>query len=70
MLVLTRKIGQTITLGDNILIAVLGVEGDRVSVGLEAPREVRIVRTELLDETRDVNKQSLNSCLLPMKDLR
>lgn len=68
MLVLTRKLGQSITLGDNIRVTVLSMEGDRVSLGVDAPREVRIFRSELLDATRQANKESQVSAMVSLKD--
>ena len=47
MLVLSRKTGESIKVGENIVITINRVVGSRVSVGVEAPREVRIVRGEL-----------------------
>ena len=55
MLVLTRKTNQSICLGEDIRVTVLGVEGDRVSLGVEAPRSVRIFRSELLEGTKTIN---------------
>lgn len=50
MLVLTRKAEQKIRIGDDIVITVLKVQGDQVSIGIEAPKELQIVREELLNE--------------------
>ena len=61
MLVLTRKINQSISFGENIRITVLDVEGDRVSIGIDAPKEVRIFRSELIDDTMKQNRESLES---------
>ena len=47
MLVLTRKTQQQIQIGDNITITILQVKGQAVRVGIEAPRDVRIIRREL-----------------------
>ena len=47
MLVLTRKSNQQIQIGENIVITVLQVKGNSVRLGIEAPREVRVVRGEL-----------------------
>jgi len=47
MLVVSRKEGESILVGDNIEIVVLGVRGDRIRVGISAPRQVSIVRKEL-----------------------
>ena len=47
MLVLSRKIGEKLIIGDNITVVVSRVAGNRVTLGIEAPHEVRIVRGEL-----------------------
>ena len=50
MLILTRKIDQSIVIQGNITIVVLGVERDRVKLGIQAPAEVAVLRQELFDE--------------------
>ena len=55
MLILTRKIDQGIVIDGNIIVRVLGVERDRVKIGIAAPREIPILRQELLE--RDENGQ-------------
>ena len=55
MLVLARKTDQAILLGDGIRIVVLGVSGDRVRIGIEAPRDVPILRQELRDAVEAAN---------------
>jgi carbon storage regulator len=47
MLVLSRKIGEAIVIGDNIVISVSRVAGNRVTLGIEAPDDVRVLRSEL-----------------------
>jgi carbon storage regulator len=47
MLVLSRKIGEKLVIGDNITLVVSRVAGNRVTLGIEAPADVRIVRGEL-----------------------
>jgi carbon storage regulator len=49
MLVLTRKIDQGIVISGNIYVRVLGVERDRVKIGVSAPLDVTVLRQELLD---------------------
>lgn len=49
MLILTRKIDQGIVISGNILVRVLGVERDRVKIGISAPLEVVVLRQELLE---------------------
>jgi carbon storage regulator CsrA len=47
MLVLTRKVNQQIRLGNDITVTVLRVQGNTIRIGIEAPRDVRVVRAEL-----------------------
>jgi carbon storage regulator len=54
MLVLTRKVDQGIVISGNIYVRVLGVERDRVKIGISAPTDVPVLRQELLD--RDQNQ--------------
>ncbi|NBS71356.1 carbon storage regulator [bacterium] len=49
MLVLSRGEGQVITIGDNIRITIVEVRGGKVRVGIDAPRDVRVMRMELLE---------------------
>lgn len=52
MLVLSRKAGESILIGDDITIHIVKT-GDRVRIGIEAPRSVNVVRTELVDGSVD-----------------
>jgi carbon storage regulator len=47
MLVLSRRIGEQLVIGDNIIVTINRVAGQRVSLGIEAPSQVRVVRREL-----------------------
>ena len=55
MLVLSRKLDQAIEIQDDIIIKVLEISGDRVKLGISAPREVIILRQELKEEIRAEN---------------
>lgn len=50
MLVLTRKEGQSLIIGDNIEITIVGINGKQVKIGVEAPKEIKIMRKELLNK--------------------
>lgn len=47
MLILTRRIGETLMIGDNVSITVLGVKGNQVRLGINAPKEVSVHREEI-----------------------
>jgi carbon storage regulator len=53
MLILTRKVDQGIVISGNILVRVLGVERDRVKIGISAPGEITVLRQELWHEGQD-----------------
>ncbi len=53
MLVLTRKVDQGIVISGNIYVRVLGVERDRVKIGISAPLDISVLRQELLERERD-----------------
>ncbi len=55
MLVLTRKAGEKIKIGDNIVISVLKCEGNIVKIGIDAPKEVTILRMEVLEQVENEN---------------
>ena len=59
MLVITRKTSESILIGDNIEIKVSDIGTDRVKICISAPKEIPIMRKELL-ETRDLNKEASN----------
>jgi len=58
VLVLTRKREQSIVIGDNVEIMVLGVSGDKVRLGITAPREVEVFRKEVIDERGGKNVET------------
>ena len=47
MLILTRRVGETLMVGDNITVTVLGVKGNQVRLGVNAPRDVAVHREEI-----------------------
>lgn len=60
MLVLARRGGQSIIIGENIEITVVEVQGDKVKLGISAPKEVPVMRKELLEEAKSANKQAVS----------
>ena len=61
MLVLTRKPGEKILLGDDIVITVLESRGDSIRIGIDAPRGVRIQREEVLRAVSEANVAAANA---------
>lgn len=57
MLILTRRIGEALIIGDDVVINVLGVKGNQVRLGIDAPKHIKILREELIPhEEEDFNK--------------
>lgn len=59
MLILNRKIGESIIIGEDIEITVLEVEENRVKIGIDAPMDINILRKEIYIDITEENKKSL-----------
>lgn len=58
MLILTRRPGEAIKLGDDIVVTVLGVKGNQVRIGIEAPKNVEVHRTEVAERIDRERRQT------------
>lgn len=56
MLVLTRRLGETIVIGDNIVIKIVSIHGKQIRVGIEAPTEVSVYRGEIYERIKAENE--------------
>lgn len=70
MLVLSRKAGETIWIGEDIEIVISEVKGDQVKVGIRAPRNINIIRGELRKDISDLNTESVVKDLDLLKKLK
>jgi carbon storage regulator len=57
MLILTRRVGETVVIGDEVQVTVLGVKGNQVRLGVNAPRDVSVHRQEIYERIRDEQGQ-------------
>ncbi|MBI5590646.1 MAG: carbon storage regulator CsrA [Deltaproteobacteria bacterium] len=62
MLVITRKIEEKITIGNDITISVLGIKGNHIKLGIEAPRNTPIYRTEVY---KSIIEENLRAAVVP-----
>jgi len=58
MLALTRKVGERIVIGDNIVVTVVGIKGDNIRLTIEAPKEIKIYRGEIYDAIAAENREA------------
>lgn len=75
MLILSRKIGEALTVGDDVEIKIIEVSGDKVKIGISAPSDVKILRSELrqtMESNKDaavgINPKKLLSMLSDMEE--
>lgn len=69
MLVLTRKLGEKIAIGNEITVVVTEIRGNHVKLGVAAPKAVSIYREEVLNRTIEENKAAANGDLKGLQDL-
>jgi carbon storage regulator len=65
VLVLTRRSEESIVIGGNIIVTILSVEGEKVRLGIEAPREIAVLRKELVDVIQQQNQLAKKLASIP-----
>lgn len=58
MLILTRRVGESLMVGDDVSIIVLGVKGNQVRIGINAPKSVAVHREEIYERTQNIGVQN------------
>jgi carbon storage regulator len=58
MLALTRRVGERIVIGDNVVVTIVDIKGDSIRIAIDAPKEVKIYRGEIFDAIAEENRQA------------
>jgi carbon storage regulator len=61
MLILSRRPGESLTIGDDVVVTVVGVSGNQIRLGITAPREVRVLREEVYKVMQEENLAAANA---------
>jgi carbon storage regulator len=69
MLVLTRKLGEGIVIGDDVTITVVEMKGGNVRIGIDAPRHKKIYRQEIFDRIAEENRDASNWAMIDLDSL-
>ena len=70
MLVLSRKIDESIMIGDHIEIKILAVEGEQIKLGIVAPKTVKVHRSEVFEAIQAQNKEALSTSSTFLEQLK
>lgn len=60
MLALSRRVGESIIIDNNIVVTVIGVSGEQVKLGIQAPSHIKIYREEIQEQIRQENQAAMN----------
>jgi carbon storage regulator len=57
MLILTRRVGEKLVIGENVIVTVLGVKGNQIRIGIDAPQEIQVHREEIFQRILKERKE-------------
>lgn len=60
MLVFTRRVGETIMIGDEVRVTIVGLKGSQVKVGIQAPRTISVHRQEIQSKSNEITAEALS----------
>ena len=68
MLVLSRKVGESIVIGDDVVVTILEIRGDLIRVGIDAPRHIKVHRREVFEAIEASNREAVAPTLEAMSE--
>ncbi len=69
MLVLTRKLGEKIIIGDSITVTIVSIDEHRIQLGVDAPKQVPVYRLEVIEKIKNQNKQAVSPNVVVAKSI-
>ncbi|OOM77920.1 hypothetical protein CLPUN_20930 [Clostridium puniceum] len=70
MLIITRKKGESLMIGDDIEITISKIEDGSVKIGINAPKKITILRKELYEQVKEENRQAINVDMKLLKNIK